>query len=272
MIKLSPNSNLAPTSQEEFHQALLSPKNVLPAGVVGPNGEASQKRFGIFRNNVASSLIEALGANFPAVKRLLGATLFDNFAHAYMQFNMPKNPVLINFGTEFPEFLESFEPAAQLPYLADVARVEIAWLRAYHAADDPVLDGQRLGEISINAVGQARFAMHPASWIRRSQWPMATIVTRNRELGDCSDIDLSIGEDVLITRPKYTVETRVLPVGGFEFLTALSAGMQLQQAATSALKCHAGAEDMFDLAEHIKGMLHCGVFSSIQGQQDTESG
>ena len=42
----------------------------------------------------------------------------------------PRTAWLDAYGTEFPEFLEHFEPAASLAYLPDVARLERAVGRA----------------------------------------------------------------------------------------------------------------------------------------------
>ena len=42
--------------------------------------------------------------------------------------------------TAFPISSDEFEPAAHLPYLADVARIERAWTEAYHAAEAHPLD------------------------------------------------------------------------------------------------------------------------------------
>jgi hypothetical protein len=40
---------------------------------------------------------------------------------------------------DFPDFIEQFEPASSVPYLADVARLEMLRVRAFHAADaDPL--------------------------------------------------------------------------------------------------------------------------------------
>ncbi len=43
--------------------------------------------------------------------------------------------VIAHYGDGLPAFIESFAPLADVPYLADVARIEAAWTNAYHAAD-----------------------------------------------------------------------------------------------------------------------------------------
>ncbi len=246
--------------QTEFSNAVRNPDIATPAGLVGPDGLPSDKRFAVYRNNVMASLIDALGANYPAIKRLVGDDFFAFLAREFIIANPPEQPILFMYGDRFPEFLEQFPPVENFPYLADVARVEFAWLQSYHAADIAVLDAAKLGRIPPEEVGQAKFKSHPAAWIFRSIWPAATLMDRNREGLDCSDIDLGIGEDVLITRPVLDVQTRILPNGGYEFLHALAEGETLEAAAGSAME----SVDEFDFPGQITGMLECGVFCEIE--------
>lgn len=46
---------------------------------------------------------------------------------------------------DFPDFIERYEHAQSMPWLADVARIERAWLDAYHAADTEALSAEAPG-------------------------------------------------------------------------------------------------------------------------------
>ncbi len=246
--------------QAEFSNAVRNPDIATPAGLVGPDGRPSEKRFAVYRNNVMASLIDAMGANFPAIKRLVGDDFFASLAREFIIENPPEQPILFMYGGRFASFLEQFSPVEKIPYLADVARVEFAWLQSYHAADATVLDAAELGNVPPEEVGKAKFKLHPATWLFRSVWPAATLMDRNREGADCSDIDLGIGEDILITRPILDVQTRILPIGGYEFLSVLIEGEALEAAAGSAME----SVDEFDFPGQISGMLECGVFCEIK--------
>jgi len=78
---------------------------------------------------------------------------FDAVAGHYVRINPPTSPLMMFYGSGFPEFLDGFEPAKQLPYLPDMARLELARRTAYHAADDPVLDPDALSKIAPEALG-----------------------------------------------------------------------------------------------------------------------
>ena len=58
--------------QSSFAAALLEPEAALPPAVAKGITPAVKRRFDIYRNNVTSSLIEALKASFPIVCRLVG--------------------------------------------------------------------------------------------------------------------------------------------------------------------------------------------------------
>ena len=63
-------------------------------------------------------------------------------ARAYALAEPPRSPVLMDYGAGFADFIAGFAPAASLPYLPDVARIERAWREAYHAADaEPLTAG-----------------------------------------------------------------------------------------------------------------------------------
>ena len=60
------------TSYAAFASALLDPAAATPAVVLGPAGKGTIKRYNVYRNNVTVSLINALAAVYPAVKRITG--------------------------------------------------------------------------------------------------------------------------------------------------------------------------------------------------------
>ena len=131
--------------QAGFAAALLDPAAPVPAGIVGPGRRPAPRRFAVYRNNVVSALGNAVAGSFPAVKRIVGEDFFRAMARAYVLAEPPTSPVLLDYGTTFPDFIARFAPAASLPYLPDVARIERRWREAYHAEDAEPLspDGAR---------------------------------------------------------------------------------------------------------------------------------
>ncbi|MBA5777335.1 putative DNA-binding domain-containing protein [Stappia sp. F7233] len=245
-----------PELQEEFAEALLQPGNPVPAGVVGPNGKAAEKRFAVYRNNVAVSLTAALKSIFPAISALVGEEYFAALAREFIRRHPPSSSILADYGRDFGDFLDAFPPLANYPYLGDAARLERAWLDAYHAADATPLDAGELGSVPQERLGSTRIDLHPSARIVRSRWPVATIVEANRSGGAMPNLSAAGGEDVLVSRPALDVIVTRLAPGEAAFLAALGAGEALESAIASAFD---GAAS-FDLASCLQRCLSTGAF------------
>ncbi|PVB62519.1 putative DNA-binding domain-containing protein [Labrenzia sp. 011] len=244
-----------------FSRALLDPDAPPPAGLVGPDGKAAGKRFNVYRNNVIVSLCEALEQTFPAIVTLVGDAYFKALSRAFVVDHPPQTPVLMWYGGAFAGFLEEFPPLAAYPYLADVARVEWAWLQAFHAADAPPLDPAVLSSLAPEEVASVRFVRHPAADIVTSKWPVLDLVRANRFAEDAAGVDLDVPQAVLVTRPELDVEVLLLRPGADVFLRALFEGASLGEAAARAL-------DMtpeFSLADSLSDCLSGGAFTAVEG-------
>jgi Putative DNA-binding domain len=213
----------------------------------------------VYRNNVTVSLIDALAAIYPAVQRITGVAFFRAMARFHVRATPPTSPLLLDYGRDFPAFIESYEYARNFPWLADVARIERAWLDAYHAADAAPLSADALALVPPERLADVVFTAHPATRIVRSHFAAVTIFAANRGEGTLSRIDAGAPEDALITRPEMDVVVRHLPAGGAVFLTSLTSGRPLGDAAALALQ----SSPSFDIAANIAGMIEAGAFVSI---------
>lgn len=249
--------------QAAFAAALIGEPGSLPDTVVGPCGGFPTKRFNVYRNNVASSLIDALASTYPAIERLVGTEYFRAFASAFIDEHPPRSPVLLEYGGDFAEFIEDFPPLADYPYLPDVARLEWAWLRSYHAADAEVLTPEQLSALPANRLSDAVFTVHPAAALIQSDYPVLSLFEINRGDRGADDILLKNGENVLITRPSYSVEMRKVADDGHTFVHMLIEGAALGDAAERCASTRS-----FDLAFHIQGALEAGVFRSVSLRAD----
>jgi hypothetical protein len=255
---LPPEPRLSSSYASAFAAALIDPDCETPAVVAGPNGKAVVKRYNVYRNNVTSSLIDALAAIYPAVQRITGVEFFRAMARFHIRSTPPTSPLLFEYGRDFPAFIEQYGYAGAMPWLADTARVERAWLDAYHAADAEPLSAQTLRSFPPEGLANLVFVVHPATRIVRSRFSVVTIFAANRGEAPIDRIDVSAPEDALITRPDLDVVVRHLPRGGAVFLTDLIAGRSLGEAAASALD----ASPDFDIASSIAGMIEAGAFTT----------
>ncbi|MGE0800298.1 MAG: DNA-binding domain-containing protein [Lautropia sp.] len=249
----------APTFAAAFAPALLDPACATPEDVVGPRGKGAIGRYNVHRNNVTVSLIDALAAIYPAVQRITGVDFFRAMARCHLRATPPTSPLLFEYGRDFPAFIERYQHAQDLPWLADTARIERAWLDAYHAADAPPLAASALAAVPPQRLTELVFTPHPATRIVRSRHAAVTLFAAHRDAAPAATIDAAEPEDALVTRPGLDVVVRRLPAGGAAFVARLAAGTPLGVAAADAQSLCAD----FDLAPNLAGMIDAGAFMAI---------
>lgn len=241
--------------QTDFAHALLDPDLPPPDAVTAHTGRRPQKRFAVYRNNVVVSLINALRAKFPATGRIVGADFFAGMAQLFVTARPPRSKILHTYGDDFGDFIAAFEPAAAVPYLADVARLEAARTRAYHAADAESLAPAAFAGIPPHAIGALRLTLHPSLQVLRSRHPVVTIWAMNAGEMELGPVDAAAAEDALVLRPALEVIVRSLPPGGAAFLQGLADDMTLAEATERA----AAADTRFDLTANLTGLIGSGA-------------
>lgn len=252
-------ANGTSSPQHAFAGALLDPERATPQGLVTPDGREASRRFGVYRNNVTVSLVNALSEVFPTVQNLVGEDFFRAMARVYVQDNPPTSRLLFEYGATFPDFLQQFEPAAELPFLGDVARLERLWLDSFHAADAAPLDGSVLQRVAPEQLPGLTLIAHPATRLFRGQHAAVTIMACDRAGESLDGIDPFVAEDGLVTRPAYDPEVRHLPDGGADFVGLLIEGHTLGDAAGAALS----ADPDFNLPAAISAIIEAGAFSKV---------
>jgi len=251
-----------PDPQGAFTRAVLDASAAVPAPLVRKAGGTPSRRFGVYRNNVYVSLIDALANRFPLAARLVGDEFFRAMARVYVEKDPPRSPVLLFYGEGFPGFVAEFPPAAPVYNLADVMRLEWAWHAAYHAADAEPLSLAALSE-SVGAAAEARLMLHPSLQVVRSAYPVITIWQLAVRDGEKEPARLPAdGEDALVVRPKLEVEVRHLPEGGAAFVLALKEKASLQEAAARAMD----EAPAFDLAANLAGLMGCGAVIGVSAK------
>jgi hypothetical protein len=241
--------------QQAFICALIDPDAALPPGMVG-----SAARFNIHRNNIAASLIAVLASRFPVIRRLVGDEFFRAAAGTFIARHPPRSPALIEFGGTFAAFLAALEPAASLPYLPAIARLEWARHAAYHAADAAPADPSRITGLGPDRMSLLRFTMHPSAAVVASPFPILSIWRTNSFDAEVTPITLDAGgETVLIVRPHLDVVIAGLPGGSAELIAARASGATLGDAARTA----AAHEPAFDLTTTLAELFRAQAFAAV---------
>lgn len=247
--------------QASFALALLDPARDCPIGLKTWNGSNPAARFAVYRNNVVVSQIEALADTFPVTQELVGEEFFRAMARVFIQAHPPRSRILSWAGATFPNFVESFPPAAVVPYLADVARLEMHRVRAYHARDVSIQDVQILGGVLTDPdrLLTLRLTLHPSVHLLQSRFAVCSLWAAHQGALSLSTVDPFVAEAALIFRRGLDVEVRRLSAAAGYFIQQLQAGESLAFATSEAGR----RDDEFDLATVMATLIRCQLISSI---------
>ncbi|MCO4846634.1 MAG: putative DNA-binding domain-containing protein [Yoonia sp.] len=241
-------------TQTEFRKGLLDPTMPAPVGLLNPDGTQATKRFDVYRNNVAVSLSDALESAFPIIRRLVGDKFFRAMAGVYLRKHPPTSPLMMFYGDLMPKFLRRFDPAKSLPYLPDMAKLELAMRHAYHAADADPIDAAALGALAPDKLMGAQLTLAPATTVIVSQYPIYSIYRANT-VPDAPKAVMQ-PESLVITRPAFDpIQHRISPASA-ACITALDKGIPLGVAMSAA-----GRD--FDLGATLGLLLGQGAVTSL---------
>jgi len=243
--------------QRAMRQSVVLDDTLAVAAMLSPG--ISPDRLDIYRNTFLVTLTRALRLDFPAVEKLVGEAFFEGAAQIFIVSQPPRAAWLDRFGSELADFLERFEPAQSVPYLADVARLEWAVNTALHASDVKRLDPAELAALS--SADQERLCLIPEPSISVLELAYPADLIWNAVLsGDdakLGDIDLGSGPvDLLIERRSSGVAIERLRRDPWRFLAKLCAGEPLEAAISAA--------DGIDLSAALAGHLAAGRFTGFR--------
>lgn len=248
--------------QQEFVDALLNPGQPLPASITTWNGSDPAARFAVYRNNVVVSLIDALADTYPVTQELVGEEFFRAMARLFVYAEPPRSRMLAFYGETFPAFIEQFPPAASVPYLADMARLEILRVRAYHAADIAGLptDAIALALADADGLPNLLVELQPSVGLVRSQYAVVSLWAAHQGAADISTVDPFVSEHALVIRQALDVEVIRLNTGAADFIARLLQGQTLGCSTEQACQTHPD----FDLPCVLGLLIQSRAISSMQ--------
>lgn len=200
-----------------FAEALLARDFDCPPGLRTWNGSDPGPRFAVYRNNLVVSLVDALADTYPVVQEMVGVEFFRAMAREFVHVRPPASPVLAHYGAGFAEFIEDFPPAAGLPYLPDLARLELMRVEVYHAADDAPLRSEDIALLLADADLRppARLDLHPAARVLCSRHAVASLWAAHQAddvNAALAQVDPAVAEIALVLR--NGLDVLVLRIGG----------------------------------------------------------
>jgi hypothetical protein len=239
--------------QHSFAAAVRGEPAELP--IRAATAARAESGLAVYRNNVVSGLSKVVAARFPAVRRLLGEDRFLEAVRRFIAAEPPRSPFLLDYGDAFPQFLRRLGDDA---CTADIADLEAARGKAYHAADAVSLPPQAFAAIPAERLAGLRLTFHPSVSLLQSRFPIVSLWQANRDAGGVAMPQQRL-EAALIARPMLEVEVWNLPPGGFTLLTALRRGATMAKAAEAAMD----AAPDFDLAVNLSVLIKARIVTGL---------
>ena len=247
-----------------FADSLLATQPACPPGLTAWNRSDPGRRFAVYRNNVMVSLVDALADTCPVTQSLVGEAFFRPMAAVFARANPPHSPIMAHYGEGFAEFIGAFPAAAGLPYLADVARLEILRVQAYHAADAASVSPAAFALLASapERLPGARFTLHPS--LRQLVSTHAVVSLWAAHQSEDVDsavraVDVALPECALLVRVGLDVEIHRIATGTAIFIRHLNEGLGLGDAAGRAM----AADPTFVLADALGLLIGAGAITAI---------
>ncbi|ADZ89492.1 DNA-binding domain-containing protein [Marinomonas mediterranea] len=245
-------------NQSDFVISLLNNHDTALSGLAGST-EENKARFNVYRNNVFSSLIDALGDIFSVSKQLVGEDFFRAMARVYIADNPPQSPILSQYGDRFPEFIEAFEPAKSVSYLAELAYVERNLLTLTHSAESPTLtlDEARHRLSQIQDPAKLVLVLPKTTFLCQYRYAVGSIwwAHQPKSLFKLASIDIEMPEYVLFAKAHLYGQCFVLNADEAYFLNALIEGKGFEDAIPNS--------ESFDLGGSLAKFMEWQLFEAI---------
>jgi hypothetical protein len=192
----------------------------------------ASERINIYRDSIFAGLTRAMAETYPVCKQLVGEPFFDVMAGKYIVAQPSLSPDLNEYGGSFAEFIQQYEPARAVVYLADMARLEWLMNQAFTAGEVGENNLSCLQEMSDQALLDVVFHLPPHADLLRSIYPLDQIWSMHQGGNDTGMGELQPLTDELklvVWRPHRQVQFEPLQDEMYLFLSVIKQGMPFAQ-------------------------------------------
>jgi len=229
--------------QQALLQALFAPPAASepPAAWLGQPGAAKTLRgWQAYRAHAGAAAERALAAACPTVQQLVGEESFAALARACWQAMPPHHGDIEQWTARLPAWLASDPQLADVPYLADCARLDLAIAAAERAAD-ATADPGSLHYLAEHDPASLRLRLAAGTQCLASAYPVVSLwhahhggdraAARQRAAHALSHGE---GETALVWRPQWKARLREVAADEQRWLQACLAGAALSDALDQA--------------------------------------
>lgn len=192
-----------------------------------PEPARAGARMCVYSDGYPARVRDALAETYPAVAHFVGEESFEALAHRYAASVPLASYNLNDAGAQMSEFLRRDAPTADRPFLADLAVLEWHVVRAFHAAEGPVLDPRAL-PWTVEDWASAVLRFQPSVAVVSSGWPLLDLWTARDTPRTAIDLESpGANHDIVVRRAGLIVRCESVPPGEALALRLLLDGRSL---------------------------------------------
>ncbi len=244
--------------QSHFARFLLNGEHsyALESSLKAYSREELEARLSVYRNNVFHSLTDVLKDTFPAVASVVGEAFFEALCVAYIKTSPPREAAMIHYGDTFPGFIASFKHARELPYLADLAKLEWMIHSAYYQAEATPLPLEHFSALSNTDLAAARLIFHPSFALISSPYAIFSIHEFQDDDQQKATLNYNSPENVMVIRPQAEVNHYQISQTLIHFFELLLNKADLEKAIDKTLDFAQTQETEFQPSEAIAFLIN----------------
>jgi len=192
----------------------------------------------IYQRNLLASAERALQITFPTVLQLMGEELFKHATKNLLQKTPPSKGDWALWGDEFPALLRAMQQLEYYPYVADCAELDLVRHKLERAKDSEMdmASLQLLAELEPDDI---KIVLTENLKLFSSDFPIVDIYQGHVEPQKNEStwlqqaktkLENRQGQKVLLYRPQFKAQVRVLDSDEYHFLSLLKDGITLGHA------------------------------------------
>jgi len=215
------------------------------------------ERLDIYFNNTLFALTDVLASIYPVIEKIVGEQFFKTIARYYI----PKYPQPVGnrhmFGGNLSVFLKDFEPAKEITYLEDIAKLEWAYFQASIVDDAESLSFEKLSELSSSGE-KFYLKLHPSVFLIEVKFNVLAIWQEHQK-EKIGDIELEINKENLLIWRNQENETFIKSLLNYEafFINSFKENTEFNKIISILSE---ELEDISELQSSFAQMMSLGVF------------
>ncbi len=194
----------------------------------------SAERVEIYHGMYLLRMVEALEADYPAVRHFLGEEAFERLVIEYVGTFPSRGYTLNRLGDHLPAFLGEHRERPHAVFLADLARYELAVTEAFDERESPILSPDAVKAIPATAWPMARLEPVAAFRLLALRHPVTPHVEASK-LGSAPPAPRRRQCWIAVYRRNYSVMRVDLSRAQYKLLSALASGTPLGEAVAAVV-------------------------------------